>query len=74
MKKMNEIQVFCENIKGLRKKNNLSKREMAKICGITVQSLSMLEQGILPHRTSTGVIFKICCYFGLKPHELFTPL
>jgi transcriptional regulator with XRE-family HTH domain len=43
-----EIMAFCENVRYLRKKNGLSKKEMAKKLGIGVKSLELIETGSLP--------------------------
>ena len=69
-----QIIVFCENMKTLRKRNNLSKKEMAKILGIVVRNLAKIEERVMPSKTSTSVIFKISHHFKIKLHELFLPL
>ena len=74
MKNDIQIAILCQNIKGLREKNNLSQKEMAKILGIGVAGLAKIEQGIIPPRASTNIIFKLSQYFKIKPHELFMPL
>ena len=49
--------ILCKNIKILREKNKLSKKEMAKRLGIGVIALSKLESGILPKRLSVKILF-----------------
>ena len=66
-----EIITFCQNIKILRERNGLSKKKMAEILGIGVKSLSNLEQGIMPPKMGTNIIFKISQHFKIKPCELF---
>ena len=45
MRRNKEINLFCQNIKRLKKtkRNNLNKKEMAKILGIGLTSLAKLE-------------------------------
>ena len=66
-----EIAVFCQNIKELREKDNLSKKEMAKIIGIGVAGLTKLEQGIIPPRAGMDMILNFSRYFKIKPSKLF---
>ena len=68
------IDIFCQNIKMLREKNGLSKKEMAEIMGISTVSLTKIESGILPPRANVGTLFNICKRFNIKPHKLFMPL
>ncbi len=63
--------IFCANVKELRKKNNLSKREMAKRLGIGVKSLTLIENGIIPPRLNCEILFYIRKSFGVKPSDLF---
>ena len=69
-----ELDIFCQNIKILRAKNNLSKREMAKIMGIGTVSLTKIETGVLPSKTKSVVIFRLYKRFNLKADDLFVPL
>ena len=69
-----EIMIFCQNIKRLREKNELSKKEMADILEIGLTSLVKIEHGIVPPRMGADVIFKTSQYFKIKPHELFAHL
>ena len=69
-----EMDVFCQNIKTLRERHCLSKKEMAKILGIGVKSLTKIEQGIIPTRASTNIIFHLSHCFDVQPHNLFKPL
>ena len=69
-----EIAVFCQNIKILREKYDLSKKEMAKILGIGVAGLKKLEQGIISPRASVEIIFNLSRHFKVKPNKLFISL
>lgn len=66
-----EILNFCKNVKFLRENNNLSKKEMAKILGIGIGSLTKLEKGEIPERMGANVIINICDYFHILPNKLF---
>ena len=66
-----ERKVFCNNVKKLREINKLSKKEMAKRLHISVRSLSMLEQGIIPPRMSLQVAIEISKEFGMLLGDVF---
>ena len=59
------IKYLSYNILCLRRTNNLTKKEMAKILGIGIASLNKIEQGILPPRLSVTILFKIQAHFGI---------
>ena len=59
------IKYLSYNISYLRKSNNITKREMAKILSIGIKSLNKIEQGIIPPRLSVEVLFRIRDYFGV---------
>lgn len=69
-----EIKIFMKNIAYIRKKHGLSKREMAKLLKIGVESLNKLESGELPKRLSVKVLFEIERHFGVLAAEQFTVL
>ncbi len=70
MKNKNEFLIFSDNIRLLRVKYNISKREMAKILGVSVKTLSLIENDVIP-RISVEVVFKTARYFGIQPAWLF---
>ncbi len=65
MEKEEIIEIFCNNVRMLRMEHHLTKKEMARIMGIGVQSLSKIENGILPPRMSGNVLFRLHRYFGV---------
>lgn len=65
-----ELSVFCENFKKLRKKEKLSKRKMAKILGIGVKSITLIENGTVPKRLSFKIMIKIYNNFGITPQKM----
>lgn len=60
------IKIFSQNVMYLRKSHNITKKEMAKILGIGINSLNKLEQGILPPRLSVKILFRAKNYFGIS--------
>jgi transcriptional regulator with XRE-family HTH domain len=67
-----ELLVFCKNFKKLREKEKLSKRKMAKILGIGVSSITLIENGTVPKRLSFKVMLEIYNNFGITPQEMIS--
>lgn len=65
-----ELENLCHNIYRLRKANNLTQREMAKILKIGVESLRKLEAGIIPPRMTVDVLYQVYAAFGISPDQL----
>ncbi len=72
--KNEELLIFCSNVKKLRQRSGLSKTKMAKTIHVGVKTLQKIEEGELPPRVSSEVIFWLADSFGLKSDELFKPL
>ena len=72
MKHENEIQILCKNIKTLRTREKLSRKEMASRLGIGVFSLTKLEKGILPPYLTCEFLFSIQSQFGVSPKDMLT--
>ncbi len=70
MKKEQMIEIFCSNIKALRKQRKLSKASMAKLMGICEKGLSDIEEGKLPPRLNIAVLFSIHRNFGISPSDI----
>ena len=68
----NDISIFCDNIKSLRERNNLTKTEMCKILRISNHSLRMIEGGFLPPRMSCEVLIRACRYFSVSPKDILS--
>ncbi len=64
--KNNILEILSHNILYLRKKHNLTKKEMSLILGVGIKTLNELEQGLLPPRLSVSVLFKIKDSFGVS--------
>lgn len=65
------LEYFCSNVRLLREREGLSKRKMAKLLGVGVKTLTMIENGTFPPRLDCRVLFRIHRQFGIKPAELF---
>lgn len=68
----NNSKIFCQNVKLLREVCGLSKKEMAKICGIGVNSLSKIESGVLPPKLSCVMVINLADYFKLNADIFFS--
>lgn len=66
-----DVKTFAKNLKHLRIKNNLTKKEMAGKLGIGIKTLNALENGILPPRFRASTVFKIKKEFGFSPSQMF---
>lgn len=66
-----EYDNFCHNITWLRKHHHLSKKEMAKLLGISIGSLNKIESGQIPPRMTTEVLTQANKHFGIPIHNLF---
>lgn len=64
------IYYLSYNVAYLRKKQKFSKEKMAKILGIGIQTLTKIEQGVLPPRLRVEVLFRMQHYFGIHVSEL----
>ena len=69
-----EIWVFCENIKFLRRKHGLTKTQMAKMLDIGRYSLTKIENSTLPLRLDCAVFYNIYKHFKITPSERFVLL
>ena len=68
----NDFSIFCDNIKMLRQRNNLTKTEMCKIMRISYHSLQMIESGVLPPRMSCEALIRACRYFSVSPKDMLS--
>lgn len=67
-----ELKTLSKNIVWLRREKRLSKKEMAALLGIGVQSLTRLENGEVPPRLGVSTLFNIQTAFGISPRIIFT--
>ena len=66
----NNILLLCDNIKSLRAKNNLSKKEMAQKLGTSIPSITKIESGILPRSINAIILYKIHKVFNIPIETL----
>ena len=60
---------FMRNITDLRKQNGLSKRQMAKLLGVSVRTITRLERGDFPSNLSVRIVFQIQKHFGVAAKD-----
>lgn len=65
-----ELENLCHNIYRLRKDNNLTQKEMAKLLKIGIGSLRKLEAGIIPPRMTVDIFYHVYAAFGISPDQL----
>ena len=65
-------QIFCNNIKRLRKMKRLSKREMAQKLEIGIASLTKIENGIIPPRLNVRIYFSLYYNLGITPNQVLS--
>ncbi len=68
------VLIFCENIKRLRKREHLSKKDMAKILHIGVKTLTAIESGVLPKSLDCSVLFYIDDNFNISASDMLASL
>lgn len=66
-----ELENITHNIAWLRKKNNITKKQMAILLGMSVRSLSKIEKGESSRKLNLNTIFDIICLFNISADELF---
>lgn len=64
---------LCANIRHLRKKHGLSKAAMAKILGIGVRMLNLLEHDVVSLRLGSEMLVNASDYFNVTTESLFVP-
>ena len=65
-------QIFCNNIKRLRKAKQLSLREMARKLEIGTASLIKIENGIIPPRLNVLIFFSLYDNLGVTPDQILS--
>lgn len=65
-----ECKNLVNNIIFLRKKYGISKKVMAEILGVCVETLNKIERGELPPRLNLEIVFNIQKYFGICPKDI----
>ena len=66
--------LFCKNVSYLRRKNNLSQREIANKLSISVETLRKLESGTIPKRVGVESLWCIYKEFNIPLSKQFEDL
>ena len=69
-----KLLAFCANIRYLRRTHGLSKRKMAGILGVGVNTITALENDIVPRRLGSSALVRASQYFTIPSGKLFSPL
>ena len=69
-----ELQIFCSNIRLLRKQKQLTQKEMASFMGICVGTLRSIERGCFPPRANFRMLVHTSRSFHIPIHLLFHPI
>ncbi|MBP3324188.1 MAG: helix-turn-helix transcriptional regulator [Clostridia bacterium] len=67
MQSINELEILLKNIKTLREINHLSKKEMASILNISINTLNRIEKEIMPKSLGVNVLINIFHHFKIYP-------
>lgn len=74
MRVQSDIHTFCENLRFLRHKYDLSQEEMAQRLKLDIRILRLIELDILPDAANVGLLYTLSEEFQLPPWAFFTPL
>ena len=66
-----ELENITHNIAWLRKNNNMTKKQIALLLGMSVRSLSKIEKGVSCRKLNLNTVFDIMCLFNVSADELF---
>ena len=69
-----EFNQMCKNIKLLREKKKISRKELSKASGVSEYMIGNFEKGIITERMNVEHLFRLCNFFDVKIHEIFLPL
>lgn len=61
---------FCQNLRHLRKVHNLTQREMARIVGVSVNTLGKLERCAGSARIHCEMLCRVCVHFHIPVNEM----
>ena len=69
---VNESANLLRNLNHLRRLHNLTQKQMAQILGISITTWRKMEQGIMPPRLSSLVVYRAADAFGIPAIKLFS--
>lgn len=67
----NYITVFCQNVKKIRQRNKLTKKEMARRLRISQYTLNEIENGRLTNRVGIDILKRIEDVFSVTVNDQF---
>ena len=67
-----ELEMFCHNMREIRRHYGISKKKMAELLGIGVGSLCQIEQGVIPSRLTVEILLAVQKQFKINPDILFS--
>lgn len=67
-----DYDIFMHNVAWLRKKHGFTKKKMAALMGIGIESLNKIEKGVFPKNLKVDAIINIQKSFGVSPATLLT--
>ena len=65
-----EIETMLHNLIWLKKDNNFSKKDIAKLLEINVADWEQIEQSVLPKNLKVNIFYIILENFGIHPSDL----
>jgi len=71
MSKEDNINIFCNRVRELRKQQDISWEELSKRSGVPQRMLEQLEQNILPKEMMVDDACELAKVFGCEVYELF---
>lgn len=69
---VNESENLLRNLNHLRRQHNLTQKQMAQTLGISITTWRKMEQGIMPPRLSSLVVYRAADAFGIPTSTLFS--
>ena len=69
---LNESANLLRNLNHLRRQHNLTQKQMAQTLGISITTWRKMEQGIMPPRLSSLVVYRAADAFGIPTSTLFS--
>ena len=66
------LSILFHNITTLRSHYGYSKKHMAKLLGIGIETLNKIEKGIIPPRLGIDIVFTVCKQFHIRPSMLLS--
>lgn len=66
-----QLENFAHNVTWLRQYYGISKKRMAQLLKISINSLTRLESGEVPPKMSALILLHVYKHFGIRPSDQF---